>query len=118
LAPDLVLLDEEPWSLAAWQTLRAGVAAPLLFYTKQNIAKRLPPPFGWLRRSTYRRAARAWAVGATTAEVLAATGLAKPVDLVPHGVEVSAFTPGRDEERRRALGLEGVVIGYAGRLVE
>ncbi len=118
IAPDLVLLDEEPWSLAAWQTHRARVAAPMLFYTKQNIVKRLPPPFGWLRRSTYRRAQRAWAVGDTTAEVLAATGFTKPVDIVPHGVEISAFTPGRDEARRRELGLEGVVIGYAGRLVE
>ena len=118
LQPDLILLDEEPWSLAAWQTLRARLAAPLLFYTKQNIAKRLPPPFGFVRRFTYRRAACAWAVGGTTAEVLAATGFTKPVDIVPHGVEISAFLPGRDDERRRALGLEGVVIGYAGRLVE
>jgi glycosyltransferase involved in cell wall biosynthesis len=118
IAPDLVLLDEEPWSLAAWQTLRAGIRAPLLFYTKQNIVKRLPPPFGWLRRATYRRAMGAWAVGGTTADVLTATGFTKPVDIVPHGVEISAFVPGRDDERRRALGLEGIVIGYAGRLVE
>ena len=118
LEPDVVLLDEEPWSFAAWQTLRAGGRSPLVFYTKQNIAKRMPPPFSWLRAATYRRAARAWAVGETTAEVLRVTKFARPIDIVPHGVEVTAFTPGRDEDRRRQLGLEGLVIGYAGRFVE
>jgi glycosyltransferase involved in cell wall biosynthesis len=118
LAPDVVLLDEEPWSLVAWQVLRAGLEVPTICYSKQNIVKRMPPPFSWIRRAAYRRVRSAWAVGETTAEVLRATGFARPVDLVPHGVEVSAFTPGRDAERRRTLGLDGVVIGYAGRLVE
>ena len=118
LKPDLVLLDEEPWSLVAWQTLRAGLSVPLVVYTKQNIAKRMPPPFSWIRNATYRRARAAWAVGETTADVLRATGFTSPIAVIPHGVEIARFTPGRDEERRRALGLHGVVIGYAGRLVE
>jgi len=118
LAPDLVLLDEEPWSLVAAQTLWAGVRAPLIVYTKQNIVKRLPPPFSWIRSATYRRAAAAWAVGETTAEVLRATAFPGRVDIVPHGVDLAHFSPGRDETRRAALGLPGVVIGYAGRLVE
>lgn len=117
LQPDIVLLDEEPWSLVAWQTLRA-TAGPLLFYTKQNIVKTIPPPFSWIRSATYRRAVAAWAVGETTAEVLRATRFPRAIDLVPHGVEVSRFVPGRDEARRSALGLRGTVIGYAGRLVE
>ncbi len=116
-APDVILLDEEPWSLVAWQVLRADKTRPLLFYSKQNIAKTLAPPFGPLRQMTYRRAMRAWAVGETTAEVLRGTGFAKPIDIVPHGVELSAFAPGRDEPKRKGLGLHGVVIGYAGRLV-
>ena len=115
--PDLVLLDEEPWSLVAWQTLRAAPPVPLVVYSKQNLAKRLPPPFRWIRGACYRRATRAWAVGATTAEVLRATGFQRPVDVIPHGVEVTRFQPGRDEARRAALGLRGVVIGYAGRFV-
>lgn len=118
LTPDLVLLDEEPWSLVAAQTLRARVRAPLMFYTKQNIVKRVPPPFSWIRGVTYRRARAAWAVGETTAEVLRATAFPGRVDIVPHGVEVAQFSPGRDEARRASLGLRGVVIGYAGRLVE
>jgi glycosyltransferase involved in cell wall biosynthesis len=118
LQADLVLLDEEPWSLVAWQVLRSLPRTPLLFYSKQNIAKRLPPPFAQMRSRTYARAQRGWAVGETTAEVLRSTGFTRPVDIVPHGVEISAFAPGRDEDRRRSLGINGVVIGYAGRLVE
>ncbi len=118
LAPDVILLDEEPWSLAAWQVLRAGVRVPLIVYSKQNLHKNVPPPFSLLRSATYRRAAAAWAVGETTASVLRSSGFAKPVDVVPHGVEVSRFRPGRDEARRAELGLRGTVIGYAGRLVE
>lgn len=118
LRPDLVLLDEEPWSLAAWQTLRSHLPDRLIVYSKQNIAKRLPPPFGLIRRATYRRARSAWAVGVTTEAVLRATGYRGGVSVVPHGVEVARFNPGRDDDRRRALRLEGVVIGYAGRFVE
>jgi len=118
LRPDLILLDEEPWSVVAWQALRADRTTPLVVYSKQNIAKRLPPPFSWMRTACYRRARAAWAVGETTAEVLRATGYGGSIDLVPHGVEITRFTPGRDEERRRAYGLVGVVIGYAGRLVD
>lgn len=118
LKPDLVLLDEEPWSLVAWQTLRAGLKVPFIVYSKQNIAKRLPPPFSWIRGATYRRAASAWAVGETTADVLRATGYRRDISVVPHGVEISRFTPGTDDDQRRALGLTGTVIGYVGRLVE
>lgn len=118
LRPDVVLLDEEPWSLVAAQTLRARVRAPLIVYTKQNIVKHIPPPFSWIRAVTYRTAGAAWAVGETTAEVLRATKFPGRVDIVAHGVEVAQFSPGRDDARRAALGLHGVVIGYAGRLVE
>ncbi len=118
LRPDVILLDEEPWSVVGLQTLRADRTTPLIVYSKQNIAKWLPPPFSWMRGAAYRRARAAWAVGETTAEVLRSTGFGGPVDVVPHGVEITRFTPGRDEERRAAYGLLGVVIGYAGRLVD
>ncbi len=118
LKPDVILLDEEPWSLAAWQVLRCADGVPMVVYSKQNLRKRVPPPFSLIRSATYRSAAAAWAVGETTAVVLRDTGFGGPVDVVPHGVEVSRFQPGRDEARRAALGLAGTVIGYAGRLVE
>jgi len=117
MAPGAVLLDEEPWSLVAWQALRSRVDAPLIVYSKQNIAKRLPPPFAQIRRAAYRRAVAAWAVGETTAATLRATGFQRPVHVVPHGAEVSRFLPGRDDVRRAELGLSGVVIGFVGRLV-
>jgi len=117
LRPDVILLHQEPWSLVAMQVVRAARGAALVFYTEQNIAKSLPPPFSWIRRATYRTAVSAWAVGTTSEETLRATGFERPIAVVPHGVEVSAFRPGHDAERRRALGLDGVIVGYAGRLV-
>ena len=56
--PDLVYVDEEPYSAV---TLQCGLAArrrglPFIFFAYQNIEKRYPPPFQSLRRWVFKRA--------------------------------------------------------------
>jgi glycosyltransferase involved in cell wall biosynthesis len=97
--------------------MQASGSLPLVFYTKQNIAKRLPPPFNLIRRRCYRRAAAAWAVGATTRDVLQATGFTGRSAIVPHGVDVGRFSPGPGTALRARLGLSRIVVGFVGRLV-
>jgi len=48
--PDLLFVDEEPYSLAAAQGARIarGQGCRLVIFTKENIQRRLPLPFEWI----------------------------------------------------------------------
>jgi hypothetical protein len=48
-APDVVFVEEEPHSFAARQVARTGIR--FVVHENQNIARRLPPPFGSIRRA-------------------------------------------------------------------
>ncbi len=119
-APQVVLLDEEPYSLAAFQGARLGrsVGARVLLYTKQNLYRAYPPPFAWLQRWVLRHAAGMLAVSPECEQVLRRRGYRGPIRLLPHGVDTTAFAPGSAEQVRRQLDLPELVIGYAGRLEE
>ncbi|MCK4323355.1 MAG: glycosyltransferase family 4 protein, partial [Armatimonadetes bacterium] len=48
--PDVLFVDEEPYSLAAAQAARlaSGLGYKLVIFTKENIQRRLPLPFEWI----------------------------------------------------------------------
>ena len=50
--PQIVHIDEEPYNLAAWQTLALArrCGAKTLFFSWQNIRRNYPPPFNWGER--------------------------------------------------------------------
>ncbi|MCX7599872.1 MAG: glycosyltransferase family 4 protein, partial [Armatimonadetes bacterium] len=73
-APDVVFLDEEPYSLAAAQALACKGQSALVVYSKQNIAKRLPWPFRALRRKVLRAAHVVAVTDTTVGEVLRQQG--------------------------------------------
>src|SRR5690606_4785470 len=56
LRPDLVHIDEEPYSIVTLQfaELCRARGIPTLFFAAQNLVKRLPPPFGALRARVFR----------------------------------------------------------------
>lgn len=121
---DLVHVDEEPYSLVTLQVAtrarRAGV--PSLFFAWQNLNKRLPPPFGTLRRRVFRLASGGIAGNREAAEVLRTNGYRGPVAVIPQmGVNPARFRPDpSDRERIRArLGARDgdFLIGYVGRLI-
>ncbi len=122
--PDLIHVDEEPYSAVTWQLVRAARrrGVPAVFFAWQTIAKRLPPPFGWMRAFVFRHAAGAIAGTHRAAETLERLGYRGPLTIVPQfGVDLERFqpSPGHRRARRAALGLgeNEVVIGFAGRLV-
>jgi glycosyltransferase involved in cell wall biosynthesis len=122
---DLLHLWEEPFVFAAAEvTSLARRSLPLIFATYQNIEKRYPPPFDLIERYVVRRAA-GWIAGG---ELIARTmnkrpGYpARPMSVIPMGVDTDAFRPDADRRRgvRSRLGWpdEGPpVIGYLGRFV-
>ncbi|HEX4601156.1 MAG TPA: glycosyltransferase [Gemmatimonadales bacterium] len=113
--PDLVHLEEEPWSVAALEValVCARRRVPFIFFTWENSDRRLPPPFEWIRRAVTRRAAAAVAGNAEAKRLLEQRGFAGPVHVLPQlGVDPGMFFPAQP-----AGGPEDPVVGFVGRLV-
>lgn len=122
--PDLVHIDEEPYSLVTLQLARAcrrrGI--PCLFFAWQNLDRRLPPPFGAVRGAVFRAVRGGIAGSEGAAAVLRAAGYAGPLAVIPQfGVDPERFRHDPEARRRIREGFgipeRAFVVGYAGRLV-
>ena len=112
--PDVVHVDEEPYNLATWQTVRLvrQVGARPLFFTWQNLLRRYPPPFNWMERYVYRHTAYAIAGNQDAVRVLRAKGYAGPARVIPQfGVDPALYP------LAVAPDSQPFTIGYVGRLV-
>ncbi len=118
--PDIIHIDEEPWSLSALQFAFSGKrsGAKVLFYSKQNILKRLPFPFSVFGRTVFRVSSCAVALTEEVGQVLCEKSYTKPVFIVPHGVELKHFHPRDVVTLKEKLGLNSLVVGYIGRLTK
>jgi glycosyltransferase involved in cell wall biosynthesis len=118
--PDVVLIDEEPFSLVLAQIATASMLRriPWVCYTKQNIRKNYPPPFKWLEKMTYRKARTIIALSEEVRDVLRAKGYTGPAPLLAHACDLSLFRAEPNAELRAQLGLGAEpVLGYLGRFV-
>jgi glycosyltransferase involved in cell wall biosynthesis len=122
LRPDVVHLWEEPWSIVALQaTILRDIFLPnmaLVLEADQNILRRLPPPFEGIRRLTLSRTDALIVRGPDALAVARATGYQGPAVTVEYCVDASVFNAEGRDAARHALGVPGLAIGYAGRLVE
>lgn len=121
---DVVHTWEEPYVLSGWQIGRWARPARFVFYTFQNIAKRYPPPFGWLEKATVHRAAGWIAAGNSVAQTLLPRPgyAARPHGVIGLGVDTDLFRPDAAARAnvRRTLGWEvdgPPVIGFLGRFI-
>ncbi|MEM7126711.1 MAG: glycosyltransferase [Chloroflexota bacterium] len=117
IRPDILHMDEEPYNLATWQAL--GVAESLgirtLFFTWQNLNRLYPPPFRWIEKHNYQRAARALAGNQEACSVLRQKGYRRAVEVIPQfGVDPSLFFPVMNSRQWENGPLR---IGYAGGLL-
>jgi len=122
--PDLVHIDEEPYSAVTWQFARLcrqrGI--PFVFFAWQNIAKQLLPPFRGMRHRVFADAAGGIAGTPDALDVLRRLGYPGPATVIPQfGVDAHRFYPNANERRdvrhTWRASEERFVIGYAGRLV-
>ncbi len=115
IAPDVIHLWEEPWSLVALQAsvLARRSGAALVLEVDQNIKKRLPPPFEWIRRHVLARTDLILSRSTDATEVVRACGYTGPALPIGYGVDQAVFRPGAPPDRAPPLR-----IGYVGRLVE
>jgi glycosyltransferase involved in cell wall biosynthesis len=116
LRPDIVHADEEPYNLATVQMIRSArsVGARSLFFTWQNLYRRLPPPFSLLEWYIHSRSDYAIAGNQDARDVLQRKGFRKPIAVIPQfGVDIDLFQPSPTPREAGPF-----VIGYIGRLVE
>lgn len=122
-SPDVLYVEEEPYSLSAWQAMYAsrGLKVKRFIYSAQNIAKRYPPPFNWMEKYVLSMADTAVAVSTQVAAVLRDKGFRRKIIPFPLGVDTTQFYPSSEYRKsiRDQLGIsEENVIGYVGRFVE
>ncbi len=116
--PQLIFVDEEPWSLVAFQAflLAKVFSVRLVFYTKENILRQWSPLLCWTESLLLRHADHALAIGSTAKDVLLRKNCRAPITIMPHAVDPDLFYRQRDERLKQELRLTGTVIGYIGRL--
>ena len=124
MAPDLVHIDEEPFSAVTFQLTRVcrRRRIPSLFFTWQNLEKPLPLPFGALRTYVFRHSGGATAGTRRAADVLRRAGYTGEASVIPQfGVNTDYFAPNEEApgaiRDRFSFGSADLVVGFGGRLV-
>ncbi len=115
LRPEIIHIDEEPYNLATWQTIRLARQhkARTVLSTWQNLNRRYPPPFAWGERYALRHTDHLITGTQSIADVWRTKGYAGPLTIIPQfGVDTDRFKP--DETHVPNATLQ---IGYIGRLV-
>jgi glycosyltransferase involved in cell wall biosynthesis len=113
VAPDVLDVHEEPFSVAARQWLAAAPRdLPIVMYTAQNVDKRFPPPFAGYETSAYRRVAALYPCSRQAASVARGKGFAGMIEVLPLGYDDTVFNPGD-----QSLDDAEIVLGLVGRLV-
>jgi glycosyltransferase involved in cell wall biosynthesis len=112
---DLIDMHEEPFGAAVAEVLALRWLrcrrTPFLVCSAQNLEKRYPPPFRWFERWSLRHAAGAYTCNTEAGQILRRKGLGGELVLLPLGVDVDRYRPGRREPPAGRLR-----VGFVGRL--
>ena len=119
--PDVVLVEQEPHSLLVLQVrwlARLMPGRPAFTFFTWGTNRRRAPPLRILERGALRAARVALAGNRAAGDQLRASGFSHPIHRIP---QVGVDMPDRPDQSRarvrRELGLSGVVVGFAGRLI-
>ena len=118
--PDLVFVEEEPWSFCAMQMRHfcRSNAVPYVFFTWENIRRRYNLVQEYIFRNVLGSAAAAVAGSWDTAEIVRGRSFEKPILIQPqYGVDPTIFYRKAASRFRDGWRVSGPVIGFAGRLV-
>jgi glycosyltransferase involved in cell wall biosynthesis len=115
--PDIIHVDEEPYAMVTWQTLRLAKRKkiPCVFFTWENILRTYKIPLRWIDRWVLRHAAWAIAGNQEAVSVLSQRGYAKKHAVIPqYGVNPETFRPYTVMNVVKPV----YTIGFFGRLCE
>ena len=118
IAPDLLDIHEEPFSVAARQWMKAARRhrIPVVLYTAQNIDKRFPPPFAQYEKAALATAAGVYPCSRQAASVVRGKGFRGTVEVLPLGYDPAVFSAGSQStsDQEIALGLVGRMVPEKG----
>ena len=126
--PDLIHMEEEPYSLSAGQIVhlanRLAPSAKFIFRTSISTDIRLKavarPLLRWIEQRTFRRTDCAFVLSPHAEEIMRLHGYRGPTRVFPNGIRTDLFKPlGEEVRQRRRMGLgvgDAFLIGYVGRL--
>lgn len=121
--PDVVLVEQEPHSLLAlqsrWLARLLPGCPPFRFFTWGSPPNRPRAlPLRILERGALRAAQAAFAGNQAACDQLRASGFGRPIQRIPQvGVDLPDRPDATGRKVRDDLGLDGAVIGFAGRLI-
>jgi len=119
-APDILYVDEEPYSVAGAQGayLAKRLGCKFIVSTKENLVRNYPLPLQWTYKWVLGQADHILAISEEGKAVVRRQGYQGPVTVLAHGIDPEAFCPAPEAARRqrKRLGLAGPVVGYVGRL--
>ena len=122
--PDTVFVDEEPWSLNAFFAFASFRKVRRVFFTKENLKRKYPPPFWLFEKFVFWQSDHAYSVAEEVTRILHDyKGYDKPIHSLPHSIDPKFFFPHtlkKKEEFKQKLGIpkEACVFSYFGRLTE
>jgi glycosyltransferase involved in cell wall biosynthesis len=123
--PDIIHLEEEPWSLCALQTIILRhlfcPGSKLIFRTSLSIPIKLKFGFigSFIERITFKKCDHAFVLSGRAGKLLRQKGYRKGMSISYNGVDTRMFRKMDASALRRELGIGGseFVIGYVGRLM-
>ncbi len=118
--PDIIHIEEEPYSFVAWQATRAAkkAGAKLVFFTWENLLENFPFPHQQIRQYVLNNTDYAIAGDQEADQLLQKAGLASSkISVIPqYGVNPQLFKK-KATKLKRQLKLGAFTVGYVGRLV-
>ena len=120
IKPDIIHIEEEPWSLSCFQSVRAGkiLNRKTILFTWENIYKNFLPPLSFFEKYNLKHADYAISGNKDAKKVLIKKGFSKPIKVLPQlGIDPATFKPQDTSYIKDRLNLDGFVIGFVGRLV-
>jgi glycosyltransferase involved in cell wall biosynthesis len=119
--PHIIDLEEEPFAYVTAQVLLyrklQRLDAKLIFQTAENIRSKMSPSFERIRNRAYAESSAALVRNREAEFHLRQRGFAGPILMTGNGIDLDYFSPGRPEQLRESLGLNGRrVIGFVGKL--
>ncbi len=121
IKPDIIHVEEEPYSLTAWQAARAARKwnARLVFFTWENLLEKFGFPHQSIRRYVLETADHAIAGDLEAGQLLEKAAYPKAaISVIPqYGVNPKMFRKKNVSNLKKELELGPFTIGYLGRLV-
>jgi glycosyltransferase involved in cell wall biosynthesis len=114
IRPEVVFVEEEPYSFAAFQAMLwcRSRRVPFVVHQNQNLPRRLPVPFEMIRRRVLASAAACTVRNRSAAGVLRRHGFTGPIADFPHGIDPQRYTADAPDP-----GVPRPIVGFVGRLV-